>query len=203
MTDHSQYGEATFIRNYFADRDQSKLRFLDVGAADGVSNSNTRALFDAGWSGVLVEPNPLLFSALMRNYHGEERATLVNAAITTAPGLIDFHVNTPDGIASDQLSCVTPAQRAKCEAYGYPFQTIMLAAIDWDQLVCRKPSVILADFVNIDVEGLNLEVFEAMPLKPEMVCIEAEPAERIEFEIWRRCRHARLIGGNWIGWELR
>jgi hypothetical protein len=44
-------------------------RFAEIGAFDGVHLSNTYRLeTDHGWGGLLVEPNPALFAALLRSY---------------------------------------------------------------------------------------------------------------------------------------
>lgn len=37
-------------------------RFLDIGAHDGVTFSSTRALLLNGWSGVYVEPDPVVLT---------------------------------------------------------------------------------------------------------------------------------------------
>lgn len=41
--------------------------FLEAGANDGVSQSNTLLLEKRGWDGILVEPSPVAFDALVRS----------------------------------------------------------------------------------------------------------------------------------------
>lgn len=41
--------------------------FVDIGAYDGVSNSNTYLLEQHGWSGICFEPNPIAFKKLREN----------------------------------------------------------------------------------------------------------------------------------------
>lgn len=41
--------------------------FVDIGAYDGISNSNTYLLEQHGWSGVCFEPNPIAFKKLREN----------------------------------------------------------------------------------------------------------------------------------------
>lgn len=53
--DTSQYGEGRWIAEHFAGR---VGRFLDVGAFDGKTFSNTWRLAQEGWFGVCVEPSP-------------------------------------------------------------------------------------------------------------------------------------------------
>ena len=53
--------------------------YVEAGANDGIRQSNTLALKEAlGWSGILVEPSPKAFAALVRNQPGDN---LVNAAL--------------------------------------------------------------------------------------------------------------------------
>ena len=64
MRNYSQNNEQDIILDYFGD---FKGRFLDIGAYNGVDISNTRALLELGWSGVLVEPNPFNLVDLIKN----------------------------------------------------------------------------------------------------------------------------------------
>lgn len=50
---YSQNDEEAIIMRYFANRTG---RLLDIGAADGMTNSNSLALIERGWRAVLVEP---------------------------------------------------------------------------------------------------------------------------------------------------
>lgn len=174
MKDTSQYQEGAWIVEYFAGRIGI---FLDVGAFDGATFSNTWPLAQLGWSGVCVEPSPPAFCALMRTYQGNDRVTLVNAAIAPKsawPGT--FLCNTPDGFAADALSTFDRRHRAKFK--DHPFQEIMIPQVGWDDLyasLCARWSPEEFLLVNIDTEGTNSAVLAAMPLRPEMICVEYDP----------------------------
>ena len=56
MKDYSQNGEQKIILEYFQDKYKGKV--LDIGANDGITLSNSRALIEKGWDGVLIEPAP-------------------------------------------------------------------------------------------------------------------------------------------------
>src|SRR5690349_12765331 len=61
--------------------------FLDSGAADGVSSSNTLLLEQSyGWKGICVEPNSTLFTQLVRN----RRCTCVNCCLYDREGTVEF-----------------------------------------------------------------------------------------------------------------
>lgn len=86
---YSQNNEEEVILKFFGQ--SSKGRFLDVGAYDGKTESNTRRLFELGWNGVLVEPSPSQFCELLKMYAKETRAVLINAAVSNTPSLERFH----------------------------------------------------------------------------------------------------------------
>ena len=72
----SQYNEEEIILNFFSGSELGA--FLDVGAFDGVKDSNTHALAENGWRGVYVEPNLKTFWNLKRN-KGDDHVCLHGA----------------------------------------------------------------------------------------------------------------------------
>lgn len=193
MIDTSQYGEGRFIAEHFAGRIG---RFLDLGAYDGRNLSNTWALAQLGWSGVYVEPSPEPFCGLMRNYAGNPRVTLVNAAIGASgvSRLMPFHAT------GDALSTTEDRHREKFGAY--PFTPILIpGGIGWQELLESVGGEF--DFVNIDVEGKNVAVLAAMPIRPEMVCVEYDPdadgVNAVHNLLTALGYEITVIGGNVLG----
>ena len=74
---YSQFGEDLALINLIGDRTG---RYLDIGAHHPSRFSNTRLLYERGWSGVNVEANPELISAF-------EKA---RARDTTFPLALDY-----------------------------------------------------------------------------------------------------------------
>ena len=64
---YSQYGQDVYLINsIFPDRINGY--FVDVGAYDGITLSNTFILEKhLGWSGICIEPNPEAFEKLRAN----------------------------------------------------------------------------------------------------------------------------------------
>ncbi len=60
---YSQNNEEKFILEHFKNR---KGKFLDIGAYDGKTFSNTFALVELGWSGLEIEASPINFVNLMK-----------------------------------------------------------------------------------------------------------------------------------------
>ena len=203
IKDTSQYSEGLAIYNHFYATDPHFVgTFLDIGAADGIINSNTRMLADAGWRGVLVEPAPQMFCQLMKNYRGYENVRLVNACVAaqTSPRIRPFQVNTGDDVTVDQISTLSKEHAAKW--HGYPFREIYIPVITPLELIRNVCPDATIDFLNVDTEGTNVEVFRAcmMFMKPRMVCVEADPPADVFELVSEHYANTATMGGNVLGW---
>ena len=92
--DYSQKGESWYLFKYILDNKikvPNKL-IVDIGALDGLTNSNSRIFLDNGWKGILFEPNRQSYSDLVRNNFAKNNE-LYNAAITNENKLISFQEN--------------------------------------------------------------------------------------------------------------
>jgi FkbM family methyltransferase len=151
---------------------ETHRRFLDIGAHDGVTFSNTRALSDRGWSGVLVEPSSRPFVGLMQHYD-HRVGTLVNVAIVpnafVGPKLVRWHDSR-----GDMISTMVDAHRATWSRDGKDhYQEVYVPVVTVGTLLERFPGPY--SFINLDVEGLNWEVFCDLPLRElgvKVVCVE-------------------------------
>jgi len=168
---YSQNKEEEVILKHLGHLDTG--RFLDIGAYDGVNLSNTYALYNGSWDGVLVEASPVVFVKLMETYQDtvgnpECNTILVNAAIVPdAKGPMMFHDSGGDAIGTlDKKS-----KKRWPKANWYPIMVnpmtmhTLLEAVGYD-----------FDFISMDVEGINLELFLCLPLdklnKLKMICVE-------------------------------
>ena len=68
---YSQNQEEKYILDYFAS--QSNGAFLEIGAFDPIRFSNTRALFEKGWHGTMVEPSPKCMPRIKDVYANEPK----------------------------------------------------------------------------------------------------------------------------------
>lgn len=198
----SQYNEHETILKHFGDR---AGRFLDIGAFDGKTFSNTHCLAERGWKGVLLEPSPASFVHLVKTYEGNKNVDLVNAGLAPVAGLVRFWANSV-GDAADALSSFDPRHVAKFPKH--PFREIWATTITWDMLLENLQGPY--DFVNIDVEGWNLEIMDGLCthmsiVRPEMVCIELDPPTEEGFFKWKLERaglvNQEKIGGNLLAYR--
>lgn len=175
---YSQNNEQEVITEFFNGR---LGRFLDVGAHDGVSLSNTRALFELGWNGVLVEPNPVHFIKLWELYGGDTRAVLVNAAVDACnKGLVELKYNYEGPAYSSTLN---PDKAIEFKANDYS-KSFYVSVCGVRELEDFGPF----DFVSIDVEGMEIPILansESILSGASLLCVEFCPKtkETIETQI--------------------
>ncbi len=158
---YSQNAEEQFIIEA-CERAEPK-RFLDIGAYHPTGNSNTRALYELGWDGILVEPQPFTqdgrggiggMAGLTAEYLGNPRITLIQAAIAAEGGVrqfkLDGQTSTLRARSNFWVPCIT--LKDLFSQFGGGF-----------------------GFVNIDAEGVSVELaLQLIELTRETHCICVE-----------------------------
>ncbi len=165
---YSQYDEEQAILSAVGHIQNGK--FLDIGAYHPTVFSNTRALYERGWSGVMLEPSPEPFLSLLKEYGKEPRIELIQAAVTLEePGLLRFHAT------ADAVSTSDPASYEKWKDHAAFTGDFWAATITLDDVLEHFGPF---DFVDIDSEGSSVDIlerlwwnFEKNP-PPACVCVE-------------------------------
>lgn len=150
--------------------DQPPGRLLDIGAYVPTTFSNTRALIERGWEAVLVEPSPVPFTALLNEYGNNPKIRLLNAAVVPAPLPMPMLFRDSNG---DALSTASADHAARWTSAGVKFREFYTHPISLRNLMIFAGSV---QFINIDVEGANWELFLAVleeeRLSLSTICVE-------------------------------
>ena len=165
----SQYNEEQIITEFFGNYVGT---FLDVGAYDGISDSNTHALSLKGWKGVYIEPNLKTFVTLEKN-KGNDHICLHGSC------------DRSEGIKKLLLSEV-PQQSTLCtQTTEIPHVSDLFNGFEYvsawtiNQLNGTFGNF---DFISIDAEGLDYDVLcgsvHAL-LYCKLICVEkGMPARR-------------------------
>jgi len=171
---YSQYGEDDVIMDYFGEHTG---RLLDVGAADGKAFSNSRALLERGWTGVLVEADPNNLKQLREFHLGNDNAVIAPVALTEKDGLLTFYTAESDTIhklSARVLSTTQPSHVNKWSAaHRVLFKPIQVYGLSIASLLKQYPPPF--DFLSIDVEGESVPRLLEMPLDVmgvRCVCVE-------------------------------
>lgn len=143
--------------------------FVEVGANEPRARSQTYHLEQAGWTGVLIEPQPVL-AAMLR----AKRSAKVFAVACSAPEsegrTLPLHVAGP-------LSSLSRATMAPGAA---PVATIDVPIRTLDGVLAEAGAPDHFDFLSIDVEGHEIEVlrgFDIARWRPQLILLEDHVAD--------------------------
>lgn len=165
---YSQNAEQDFILQHFSRRPLG--RFLDIGAYNGKTFSNTLALVEKGWGGVCVEPSPIPGAELLRLHEKNPLVEIIFAALSTSAGLLKFSDSMGDAISSSSDAHV----EKWAKGYNVNFRPIWVCSITVEMLLNGFGRDY--HFLNIDVESTNEQILHAFPFKEmqnlSLICIE-------------------------------
>lgn len=186
---------------------KEKGAFVDIGANDGVTHSNTFALEKHfKWNGICIEPHPGIFPQLA----AARSAECINAAAMKEEGRLEFWVVTGDQVDLTMLSgfrqFMTPFQVDRIErnvnAGKAKLEKKSVKAINIQKQL-EDFSAQNLDLLCIDVEGA--EWFIAKPIFdagifPKVVCIENNGMHfKLVYEMDKRgYQLGTILGGDEI-----
>jgi FkbM family methyltransferase len=146
-----------------------RAQFLDIGAWHPTDKSNTRALYERGWHGVMIEPSPGPMVNLLKEYGNDPRITLVQAAVTAdAQTMVKMRIT--DDATSTSCESVYDTWKERTAYHG----SLMVPTITIDQIANRFGGF---QFVSIDAEGISVDIFRVMMQqgwRPPCVCVEID-----------------------------
>lgn len=174
---YSYGSEDEFLKNFFGPEYQGT--FLDIGANDGLTMSNTRALVDRGWRGYMIEPDPRSFAALQKLYPEKaygRQLTLSQVMISDCP----YMSTNSFWIAEDHPSMFSTGRKEyrdhmqqtsnmKFEEIQSP--TLTVAAY------CTIHKIEHVDLFTTDTEGLDERIICSMDLtgfRPTLILAEID-----------------------------
>jgi FkbM family methyltransferase len=181
---YSQNEEEKVILNYFG---ETKGTFLDVGANDGVTLSNTRALAEKGWCGVLVEPSPRAFSRLKANYSVMEKKGCIYMypfALGETKGSVMLDESGPLISKTDValVSTIVESEKKRFER-TVTYEKTSVECFTYRTFLNRL-SIKKFDFISIDAEGCDEVILKQIDVsETKCICIEwnGRPELKISF----------------------
>lgn len=143
--------------------------YVDVGAHHPRRFSNTALLYDKGWRGINIEPNPVMVD-LLRKQRG--RDVTVEAAVGEHDGELQYYeFNDP------ALNTLEPETAMKVERSGtYRLLRQRSVVVSRLQKILDEHQVSAIDLLNVDVEGRDLQVLKSLDWRinrPKVVLAES------------------------------
>jgi FkbM family methyltransferase len=143
--------------------------FVDIGANDGVSVSNSYYLEkQLVWSGICVEPMPKAFVELSQN----RKCICVQGCVAGQDGEAEFLEVEGNEMLSGLASTLNQSHQQRIE--GNRINKIIVPCFSLSTLL-RRYQVSAVDFMSIDTEGSEMDIlsnFDWGGVKISVLCVE-------------------------------
>jgi FkbM family methyltransferase len=155
MNEDSELDLLDAVLAHYARRN-SNIRFVQVGACDGVMGDSLFPLIERyHMRGVLIEPRPDMFERLRQNYaarYGLEGFTFVNVAIARSEGVLNIYSIKPDVTGPDWLMGTASFDK------NVLLQGLRGAADPEALIRVEQVTAVTVDLLQIDAEGYDAEI---------------------------------------------
>lgn len=165
-----------------------EVRFIQVGAHDGTHNDPISCFRNrSNWHGLLLEPNPRVYTRLVKTLAATPNCQALNVAISEKGGSLPFFVvRNPEscrgGHFSDQVSSFDREHVEKMLIwFGYSqsestdwIEETQVETVTFADLLDRSPNQHL-DLLFIDAEGADFRLLKTFPFdrsRPGMLVFE-------------------------------
>lgn len=160
----SQFGQDVFFDALFRSIGLERGVFVDVGAHDGLSGSNTVFFERRGWSGVCIEPLPGPFARL----EDARSARCFNCAVGEVEGeQAFFSISGYSEMLSGLVSQYDPRHLSRLEEelleYGGERREVFVPVRRLDGIL-DECGIDCIDLLSIDVEGGEMSVIRSLDL---------------------------------------
>ena len=146
--------------------------FLDLGAHDGISISNTYLLERKyHWTGICVEANPDSFQQLIKN----RRVICVHACLDSTEGFVNF-------AKRDVMGGIVSADTDNKSIESKAHEIIQIKTKTLESVLIENNAPREIDYLSIDIEGAEQRVLGGFNFKKyQFKCITIErPAEMLK-----------------------
>ena len=177
---YAQWGEDIVVYNLFKIIPSDKT-YIDIGAHNPLEISNTAFMFQNGWSGINIEPNPILFKAFEN-----VRPNDVNLCCGVAGerGNLPFYmIDDYSGRNSFDKECVE--RFLEKEAPGYKIEKVLnIEVLTLTDIINKYADGKCPDYMTIDTENLEYEILSAHDMKNNgpKVCTMEVSSKKDEME---------------------
>ena len=175
---YSQSGEDLLIRFFFDVINIKYPTYLDLGAHHPYNLSNTALFYALGCRGVNVEADPDLFLKIC-NFRKED--INLNSLVSAISKKTKFYImssSTLNTMSFEVAKNIEDTTEFKIE------NVLEIESINVNDIFKKYFSHREIDFLNIDLEGIELEVLSSINFfnfRPKLICVETSSFSNIGF----------------------
>jgi hypothetical protein len=162
---YSVFGEDKFIERYF--RNKPKGFYIDVGCYHPLDGNNTQLLYKKGWNGINLDIN--YYSIELFNFL-RKRDINIHSGISNKKNRLTMHYRKE----INMLNTLDEKIAKMNFRNGYKKKNIQVNTLNYFISKYFK-KLDMIDFMNIDVEGVELNVLKSLNFKiykPKLICVE-------------------------------
>ena len=153
---YSQFGQDDWVL--------SKIKnigfYVDIGANNGISISNTYYMEKLGWQGICVEPNPESYKLLLQN----RKCICLDSCVDESVKIIDFYYGDSQEFGCTIVDNDTDAEKNLKEKNSLNQNNIIKLSTTTLEIILDKykaPKVI--DYLSLDTEGSEQRILRNFP----------------------------------------
>jgi FkbM family methyltransferase len=182
---YAQHGEDILVESLLPNGVES---FIDIGANDGVLFSNTYKFAKRGAKGICVEPSKSSFQKLKLNHLFHPKVKCIQSAISNVNGSIYINECGYESTLSHVSDVkTTNSYRVNCQTLS--------------KILCKFSEFLEVDFMSVDVEGHEKEIFEGLTedsFRTKIIIIESDKTEISKLIAKNSLKHYKPIYTNGI-----
>jgi FkbM family methyltransferase len=158
---YSQLGQEKYLNENFF-KNKTNGVFVDIGAHDGITLSNTKFFEELGWQGICVEPIPEIFEKLKIN----RKCICEQYAVSDEDGIGEFLVlkgwtEMLSGLANEYVQSHVNRINAEISERGGSKEIIPINTIKLQTLLDRH-NITYIDYLSVDTEGNELKILKSI-----------------------------------------
>ena len=162
---YSVFGEDKFIERYF--RNKPKGFYIDVGCYHPLDGNNTQLLYKKGWNGINLDIN--YYSIELFNFLRKGDIN-IHSGISNKKNRLTMYYRKE----INMLNTLDEKIAKMNFRNGYKKKNIQVNTLNYFISKYFK-KLDMIDFMNIDVEGVELNVLKSLNFKiykPKLICVE-------------------------------
>lgn len=188
---YSQSGEQQVILDYFKGYVGT---FVDLGANDGITFSNTRALAERGWKGVLIDADPDAFAKLEKLYLEYKGLYTYNYAISDYNGKKILQKSS-SLLKNGDTGLVSTFNASEMERFKkvVSYTPVEVQCYTW-RTALNRWAIQEFDVISMDIEGSELQVLPDIDLsKTKLLVIEHNGRHDLKTEYEKYLEGFKLV----------